>query len=486
MINGHDYIIYSLSFGGNKMLIIFYKILFLLLLATLVYFNISVPFNYAIFVNIYPYLLGFTALLTVFFLILQFVQNNFIIKTIYVVMTLFLVFFIFTFLQIWKTTKIINDYELKDKNIKMTSALYNQAFFIYDDKAMFDEMIEEISKAKSHIHIEFFILRNDNIGQKFKELLIKKAKEGVDVRVIYDGLGSLSLKKSYIKELQDKGVEIKPYDSIFQSIIKGKLNNRNHRKIVIVDGIVGFIGGINIGDEYLSRDDSIGNWKDVLVKIKGQVANDIQRVFLYDWHYVSGEKLIDNKYLPKWKVEKTLPIQIVVGKYGTKNNEISNAYLSMITSSKDEIYIVTPYLVPGNSILEAIKSATLRGVNVKIIIPKNPDHFLVGWVNASFFNELLNSKVKIYLYEDGFLHSKVFVIDDKIVSVGSANLNTRSQYLDYEMNAILYDKNQSELMIKELRKNIETSTEITLEDYNKRSLIQRFKEKIGVFMRPLV
>jgi len=351
---------------------------------------------------------------------------------------------------------------------------------------MFDEIIEEISKANSHIHIEFFILRNDNIGGKLKDLLIKKAKDGVEVRIIYDGLGSLGLSKSYRNELQEAGVDIKPYDNIWQSIIKGKLNHRNHRKIVIVDGIVGFTGGINIGDEYLGRDNSIGNWKDVLVKINGEAVNDMQRVFFDDWHYVSGQKLVGDKYFNKWEGDNTLPIQIVDGVHHIPVQEIYESYFSIITSTKESLYIATPYLVLNEDMKKAIKSSASRGVDVKIILPKNPDHFLVGWVNASFFDELLNGKVKIYLYEDGFLHSKVFVADSNIVSVGSANLNMRSQYLDYEMNALLFDENQAKLMIKELNKNIENSEELVLKEYNKRSLTQRLKEKVGIFIRPLV
>jgi len=380
---------------------------------------------------------------------------------------------------------MLNDYNLKQETTNMPISLYNEALLIYDDTAMFDEIIEEVAKANNHIHIEFFILRSDSIGQKLKDLLIKKANEGVEVRIIYDRLGSLSLKGSYKSELRASGVEIKSYGNIIRSIINGKLNNRNHRKIVIVDGKIGFTGGINIGDEYLGRDNTIGNWKDVLVKIKGEATNDMQRVFLDDWYYVSGDKLIDNKYFPKWDEKNTLPIQIVFGGYDKNSNEVSQSYLSIINSAKDRLYIAMPYFVPSSSILNALQDAALKGVDVRIILPKNPDHFLVGWVNASFFDKLLNSKVKIYLYEDGFLHSKVFAADDKVVSVGSANLNARSQYLDYEMNAVLFDRIHSDTMIKELYKNIEDSMEVILEEYNKRPLMERVKEKIGILIRPL-
>lgn len=469
------------------MLINFYIIIFLLLIIAIVYLNIAVPINYAVFVSIYPYLLSFAALIGISLLTMRIFQNTFIIKIVSIIMSFFFAFFILSFFQIWMNTKNLDTSYMSKETSKMDISQYNEALLIYDGQKMFDEIIKEISTAKEHIHIEFFILRNDNIGQKFKDLLIEKAKEGVEVRIIYDGLGSRGLKRNYRKDLQNAGVDIKPYDNIWQSIIKGKLNYRNHRKIVIVDGKVGFTGGINIGDEYLSRDDSIGNWKDILIKVHGEAVNDMQKVFLGDWHYVSGEKLEDNnKYFYEFDRKNILPIQIVSGGYSTNMNEIQNSFYSIVTSAKESLYIVTPYFVPSYTIMKAIQDAALSGVDVKIILPKKPDYFLVGWVNSSFFDELLKNKIKIYLYEDGFLHAKIFIADDKLVSVGSANLNMRSQYLDYEMNAVLFNKNHTDMMINEIYKDIKDSSQVTPENYSKRGLLERIKETIGRLSRPLV
>ncbi len=479
-------IVYILTSGGNIMFIDFLKILLIGIISIIVYFNLIGPVNYKLFVNMYPYLLSFTVLLIIFLISIQFIKNPFIVSGVYLIMTIFTVFFIFTFFQVYRNVRMTSNTDTEKNIVSAPITLHNEALLIYDEKTMFDEMIEEIYKAKNHIHIEFFILRNDKIGQKLKELLIKKAKEGVEVRVIYDGIGSIGLKKNYIKELQKAGVGIKSYDGIWQSIMKGKLNRRNHRKIVIIDGAVGFTGGINIGDEYLGRDDEIGNWKDTLVKIKGEAVKDMQKAFLDDWHYISGEELIDTRYFPRTTTDNILPIEIVACKYENHLNITNQAYLSIIESAKENLYIVTPYLVLNDTMMNGIKLAVLRGVDVKIILPKNPDHFLVGWVNASFYNELLNSNVKVYLYGDGFLHSKIVVVDEEIVSVGSANFNMRSQYLDCELIAILFDTKQSSNMIKDLHKSIENSKEIILKDYNNRSLLQRIKEKLGILIRPLV
>lgn len=468
------------------MLFNLYRKLFLFLLATFVYFNIYVLANDSILVSIYPYLVGFTVLFTVFFIILQIFESSFIINITYGFITLSVIFFSYTFFQIWKNTKITDGYGVRKEKGKNPISYHNKALLLYDGIKMFDEIIEEIGQAKEHVHIEFFILRNDHIGKKFKDLLIKKAKEGVEVRLLYDGLGSWTLKKGYRRELELAGAQIKPYNGIWQSVIKGRLNHRNHRKIVIVDGKVGFTGGINIGDEYLGRDRKIGNWKDVLVKIEGEAVNHMQNVFLGDWYYITGEKLEHRKYLRTWSMDHNLPIEIVSGRYDTYWNEISQSYFSIITSAKERLYIATPYLVLSGSMISALQTRALKGVDIKIIIPKNPDHLLVGWANQSFLGKLLNCNIKIYLYEDGFLHSKVFVADKNIVSVGSANFNTRSLYLDYEMNAILYDENQVNLMIDELNKNIKASVEYTLDDYYQRSLIQRCKENIGKLFTPLI
>lgn len=460
----------------------FLEIIFILLILSIVYLNLIDIFNYAILINLYPYLLIFTVLVAMASILIHLIKNNVVHHILYGIIAVYFIFFSYTFFKIYGNVKKIGDVrELSKITMK------NEASFLYDDITMFDEIIESVSGAKNHIHIEFFIYRDDHIGKKFKDLLIQKTKEGIHVRLIYDGVGSIGLDKNYIKELKESGVEVKPYNNIVQSIIKGKLNNRNHRKIVIVDGKIGFMGGINIGDEYLGRDKKVGNWKDSLVKIKGAAVQEMQKVFLQDWHSVSGETIReDTSYFPKVEVENTLPIKIMQSGYDAYLSGIRQEYYELLSSAKKRIYIVTPYLFLDPNMLEAIQHMAINGGDVRIILPKNTDHPFVGWVNDSFFRELLQNNVKIYRYNDGFLHSKIILVDDNIVSVGSANFNVRSQYLDYELNAMVFSEEEVRSMLKELSRNMKNSDEMTLEEYENSTIWQKLKAKLGVFIRPFI
>ncbi|SNR99918.1 cardiolipin synthase [Anaerovirgula multivorans] len=505
------------SKGCGDMIKFFIVVTWILFLAV-VYYNLFVIIPEPVILGVYPYVLGITAILAIALLMYKFIENPLLIKIISYGLLIVFVIIGFTFIKIWKNAKLLNNYqenrshylddlmkitkerEYEDTNLQSEQegvatlieantgiplTYYNRAALMNDIEKIFDEMIEAISQAESHIHIEFFIVRDDHIGKKFKELLMKKANEGLEIRLIYDGLGSRELGLDFIKDLRRAGAEIFAYDNVVDSILKGKLNHRNHRKMVIVDGKTAFTGGINLGDEYLGRDKAIGNWEDIGLKIEGEGAHWMQKIFLADWYYVTKEKIIDEKYFSPVKLQETLPIQMVTSGYDTHWNEISQVYFSMIIAAKEKIYIATPYLILGDSMLKALETAALRGVDVNIVVPRKPDYFIVGWANASFFEKLLKSKVKIYQYDNGFLHAKAVLIDDKILSVGSANLNTRSLYLDYELNAIIYDEVLCKEMLKEFQNYIDKSIEVTLEDYENPPISQRMKELAGRFIIPL-
>lgn len=429
-----------------------------------------------------------------------------------------LVFGVFTGIQIWRNSVLINGYQLKrsiymDKLMKITSydeaekmeltnlqngiatlienstgmpiTKKNETTILSGGSKVIDEIIEAFSQAEHHIHVEFFIIRDDEIGKKFKDILIKKTQEGVKVRLIYDGLGSTSFSTSFKKELLAAGVEIGVFDNTLQSILKGKLNNRNHRKIVIVDGRVAFTGGFNIGDEYLGRDDSIGEWHDMHVMIEGEAVNWIQKIFLADWFYITSEAIIDERYFAQNNTEAFMPIQMISSGFDTHWNEISQLYFSMISNAQEKVYITTPYLILNDSLIKALQTAALRGVDVKIILPKKPDLFLVGWANTSFFEKLLKAKVEIYLHEDGFIHSKVILTDNQIVSIGSANFNTRSLFLDYEVNAVIFNEDKCKEVEAIIHDYLKNSHSVAYEDYKKVNIATRLKLWIGRLIIPL-
>ncbi|WP_170834760.1 cardiolipin synthase [Natronincola peptidivorans] len=497
-----------------KILMIITGLLFL----AIVYYNLFVIIPEPIILGIYPYALGITAILAIILLLLKYINNSTVIKILHFSLAAVIIFIGFTSIQIWRNAKLLNDYQenrsrylddlmqmTKEREYKVTEldpqqegiailieantgiplTQYNRGTLLNDSTKIFDEMIEAMNQAEKHIHIEFFIVRDDHIGEKFQELLINKAKNGVEIRLIYDGLGSRRLGKTFIRELKTAGAEVVAYDGVFTSILKGKLNHRNHRKMVIIDGKTAFTGGINLGDEYLGRNEAIGNWEDIAFKIEGEGAHWIQKIFLADWYYVTEEKIKNQDNFSTIEVKETLPMQMVTSGYDTHWNEISQVYFSMIASSKESVYIATPYLILSDSMLKAIETASLRGVDVNIVVPKKPDLFIVGWANASFFEKLLKSKVKIYQYEDGFLHAKAVLVDNKILSLGSANVNTRSLHLDYELNAMIYDEALCMEMQKAFLSYIEKSVEITLAHYENPSFAQKLKELIGRFIIPL-
>ncbi len=494
-----------------------YKTIFWILLFFLLSFNFFLFFFHGFIIGIYPYVASMTVLLGIGLILNSFVKELFYFNTIIeVLMGIALFIFIFTLFQIWRNTRLLNDYQSErsqymDQLMNMTkqvrqkehaspleqglinlieadtgipATLHNRVSTFNDGAKILDDMIEEIAKAQHHIHIEFFIARDDSIGNKLKEILLEKARAGVEVRFLYDGLGSKDLGKAYIQELRAAGAEMASYDGYSASVLKGKLNHRNHRKILIVDGKVGFVGGFNIGDEYLGRDKTVGNWRDMQIKIEGEAVRGMQQIFLGDWYYVKKEKLLDEEYFPANEVKDTVSVQMVTSGFDTHWNEISQLYFSMITGAQKKVYIATPYLILNDSMMKALQTAALKGVDVRIFLPHKPDFFMVGWANESFFERLLKAKVKIYLYNDGFLHAKILMIDDRVTSVGSANFNTRSLFLDYEVNGVVYDQGFSQDIEKEFQSYLKKSTQVTYKEFQAAPILQRIKHMIGRLIVP--
>lgn len=454
------------------------KLITIGLLILIVAFHLFNQISSAIIVGIYPYMLALALIFSLLFLVGRFIDEKIFLRVINYAFIALSIFAVFTLFQVWRNAKLLNGYQqnrssymdqlhkitategkplldttfqkgiatLIEGNTGMPVTAGNDIALMSNGVTLIDEMIEEISRAKHHIHIEFFIIRDDEIGRKFSDTLIKKAKEGVAIRLIYDGLGSRELNKSVLKELREGGVKVGIYDDVMQSILKGKLNHRNHRKILLIDGEIAYIGGFNIGNEYLGRDKSIGPWNDLQMKVRGELVLWIQKIFLGDWCYVTEERLIDEDFFPSVKGEADIAAQMITSGYDTHWNEISQLYFSLISGAREKVYIATPYLILNEGMVKALQTAALRGVEVRIVLPEKPDVFIVGWANSSFYADLIKAGVKIYLFKEGFLHSKAFCADGEITSVGSANFNSRSMFLDYEVNAVVYDYSITEEM----------------------------------------
>lgn len=345
----------------------------------------------------------------------------------------------------------------------------------------FHDMLEDIASARHHVHIEFYIIRDDLLGSRFQELLMQKAREGVKVRLIYDGVGCHRLNKTYMKRLVEAGVETGCFSPMLSSFLDRRLNYRNHRKIVIVDGAAGYFGGLNIGDEYMGRDPKIGYWRDTHFRMKGDAVLWLQYTFLTDWYFVKGEQLTGPEWYPPQNGQGNEQVQVV--KSGP-DETILELIFTCAASARKRIYMETPYFVPDAAILLALKTAAACGVDVRIILPAVPDSKIVYWAALSYVEELLQAGVRFFLYEKGFIHAKVVIADDLACS-GSANMDIRSLCGQFELNAVFYDEKTVNRLLSDFQQDLLASREVHLPQYEKRPVLQKSKEALARLFSPL-
>lgn len=352
----------------------------------------------------------------------------------------------------------------------------------------FNHIFGEIEKAEHHIHLEYYIVRHDEVGSKLKDALIKKVKEGVEVRFLYDSVGSWKLSKAYIKEMQQAGIDVVSFLPVKMPFLNNKVNFRNHRKIIVIDGTVGFVGGLNVGDEYLGKNEFFGFWRDTHLMVWGEAVRTLQMIFLQDWYYMTGENIVKKEYMtPSVKLEEHEGgVQIIAGGPDNKWEVIKNLFFSMITSAKDSIWIASPYFVPDEDILSALKVASLSGVDVRLLVPKRPDKKIVFYASRSYFLELLEAGVKIYEYEEGFMHSKIVIVDYELASIGTANMDMRSFHLNFEVNAFLYRTRSTQKLVDEYERDLKVSHEIIMDEFNNRPFRQKLYESMSRLLSPLL
>ena len=380
------------------------------------------------------------------------------------------------------------------KNIDMIMALETMDYSPYrddnevcmysDGKEFFDALLKSLSKAKKSINIEFYIFKNDDIGTKILDILEEKAKNGVEVRLLYDSVGSRLLNRNVLKKLRAVGGKTGEFFPSWLKFININMNFRNHRKIVVIDNKVGFVGGFNVGDEYLGKDKNFGYWRDTHIKFKGSAVKDLNLSFLADWRYATKEEVDLSQVLEVSDEnigEPNTGMQIVSsGPNLSDRYEIKLAYLKMIQRAKKYLYIQSPYLIIDKSIADSLKLASASGVDVRIMIPGKGDHPFVYWANLVYAGELLDYGVKIYHYDkNAFLHAKTVVIDDEVCSIGTANMDTRSFELNFEVNAFIYSETISKQQKGEFKKDIFKCEELTLEKYKNRSRGVKIKESLS-------
>ncbi|WP_100372332.1 cardiolipin synthase [Bacillus sp. FJAT-45037] len=364
----------------------------------------------------------------------------------------------------------------------------NEVEIFVDGQEKFDALWTDIMEAREFIHIQYYIFRNDTLGKKIIKALEEKAREGVKVRILYDQLGSRKLRSKHFAELEAAGGEVGVFFPSKVALINLRLNFRNHRKLVNIDGQIGYIGGFNVGDEYIGFSDKFGYWRDTHLRIKGQAVDAIQTRFILDWNQASKRYQIhyEDRYFPLKTSKGNASMQIVSSGPDSEWEQIKNGYIRMIMSAKESIYIQTPYFIPDQSLFDALRIAALSGKDVRVMIPNRPDHPFVYWATYSHVGELLKTGAKVYIYEKGFIHAKTIVVDGEINSVGTANIDMRSFKLNFEVNAFIYDRQTSQKLALAFEEDMKSCTELTQTLYDKRSKVIRFKESISRLLSPIL
>ncbi|WP_027092103.1 cardiolipin synthase [Cohnella thermotolerans] len=375
-------------------------------------------------------------------------------------------------------------------NLSSAMAFYSQdnsAELFIDGPSKFEALFKDLEQAKEHIHLVYYIVNNDGIGRKLLECLTRKAEEGVEVRFLYDPIGSYRLPSGFFAPLIRAGGQAAAFFPSKIPYLNFRVNYRNHRKLAIVDGKIGYIGGINVGDEYMGLDKRFGYWRDTHLRLTGSSVRQMQARFLMDWNLAAKEDLGESeKFFPPVADAGTVGVQIVASGPDQTLEQIRNAYIKMIHHAKESVWIETPYFIPDESLLNALQMAALSGVDVRIIIPGIPDHQMVYWATHSYLGDLLPLGVKCYLYQNGFLHAKTLIVDGEAATVGTANFDIRSFKLNFEVNAILYDQGVARQLQDIFRKDMENSVEWTYEAYLKRPTSHKFRESVTRLLSPIL
>lgn len=375
-------------------------------------------------------------------------------------------------------------------NVVSDGAYYtqdNSVRIFIEGNSLFDDMFREIDEAREHIHLLYYTIRNDELGSELMNLLVKKASQGVKVRLLYDAVGSAGIPSRFFKPLLAAGGEAVSFFPASFSFINFRVNFRNHRKLTIIDGKIGYIGGFNIGDEYVGKK-KLGYWRDTHLRMEGKVVYMLQARFFLDWNLSSPKRLAESLTLfPEMHgLDKGIGVQIVSSGPNSEKQQIKHAYLKMIYKARKKIYLQTPYFIPDDSMLTALKMAVMSGVDVRVMVPGKPDHLMVFWATHSYLGELLKSGVRCYLYEKGFMHAKTIVVDTQISSVGTANIDIRSFKLNFETNAYLYDTRMAEKLEELFIADLADCREMTMEEYLNRPMRSRIQESLTRLLSPIL
>jgi cardiolipin synthase A/B len=342
-------------------------------------------------------------------------------------------------------------------------------------KELFADYFQELKMAQSHIHILFYIVRDDEFSQLFFDILKEKAKEGVEVRLLVDRIGSYKIKRPAIKELRAAGVQFAFSNRIRLPFLFYSSQVRNHRKISIIDGKIGYLGGFNIGKEYIGKDPKLSPWRDYHLKIRGESVPYLQREFFIDWNeYASDHVIVNSHYAPE-QPKGTVPHQFVP----TEAGFLEERYFNLIQNANKSIIIGTPYFIPSKKLSHELLRAAKRGIKITIVVPYITDHMLVQEASYRYLREMLLAGAQVFQYKNGFYHAKSIIIDDELCDIGTANFDKRSLFLNKEINCYFYDPAFVNRFMDIIHKDILDSKPLKLDDLNKPNLLRSIKEGIA-------
>ena len=370
-----------------------------------------------------------------------------------------------------------------NENSKLT--INNDIKLIKNGDEKFKLLFKDIEEAEHHIHLEYFIIKDDKIGTELLDLLCKKASEGLEIRIAIDDVGS-SITSKMKRKLKDCGIEMHPFMPVRFSNSTGKMNYRDHRKIVVIDGKIGYVGGINVSDDYVNAHNE-RYWRDTHVRIIGEAVKPLQILFFTTWDFVSGDELkISKAYFPDHNCKENIPLQIAASGPDTDWSNIMEAIFVAITNAEDHVYITTPYFIPNSEIVTALQVLARSNKEVKIIVPKKSDSWIAEYATNSYLEMLLEAGVEVYRYTKGFIHAKTMVVDGVFCTVGTTNMDYRSFNINFEVNALIYNKKISSELTEFFNDDLKDCEKLELKSWQNRSKRTKLIEAVARLMAPIL
>ncbi len=353
----------------------------------------------------------------------------------------------------------------------------------------FEALKDDLKSAKKFIHLQYYIFKKDEVFESIVDILKEKVKEGVEVRILFDAMGCRTISKKYWKKLRAEGIQVAEFFPALFGKINLRMNYRNHRKIVVIDDKIGYVGGFNVAKEYIGKDKKFGYWRDTHLRICGGAVSNLHLHFIQDWNYASHQNLykdVKANDIEVYESKEKCEVQILSSGPDLQLQNIKNNYLRLIAKAEKNIYIQSPYFIPDEAVLTALIIAIHSGVQVHIMIPSMPDHMFVYDATCSYVSQLVNEGAHCYKYNNGFLHAKTMVVDDKVAVCGTANMDIRSFSLNFEIAAIIYDENKAREMRLLFEEDVKKSVQITRDANSKRSLWFKIKERISRMLSPIL